>query len=149
MSAVSLKLKYASTAFAAVLLAAFAFICLFAWQLHLHSQHVESLAQAAVHASAPAGAAPAATTAARTATSIELLKRLQLLTQTDLMDGLALAAILAGAAGLVAAWLAWRAACAEQERWPYYNSHTGLRRCQSNPLSHADGWQKERSERGV
>ena len=109
MTAVSLKLKYASTAFVAVVLAAFAFICLFAWQLHLHSQHVETLAQAAVHATSP-GAAPATTTAARTATSIELLKRLRLLSQTDLLDGLALAAILAGAAGLVAAWLAWRAA---------------------------------------
>jgi len=109
VNAVSLKLKYASTAFLAVLLAAFAFICLFAWQLHLHSQHVESLAQAAVHATTPAGTAPAATTAARSATSSELLKRLHLLSRTDLLDGLALAAVLAGAAGLVAAWLAWRA----------------------------------------
>ena len=110
VNAVSLKLKYASTAFVAVLLAAFAFVGLFAWQLHLHSQHVETLAQAAVHATATPGAAPATTTAARTATSMELLKRLRLLSQTDLLDGLALAAILAGAAGLVAAWLAWRAA---------------------------------------
>jgi diguanylate cyclase (GGDEF)-like protein/PAS domain S-box-containing protein len=105
VTAVSLKLKYASTAFLAVLLAAFAFICLFAWQLHLHSQHVESLAQAAaVHANAAPGAA-----AARTASFRDLLQRLHLLSQTDLLDGLLLAAVLAGAGGLVAAWLAWRA----------------------------------------
>ena len=112
VNAVSLKLKYAGTAFVAVILAAVAFVGLFAWQLHLHSQHVETLAQAAVHASATSapGVPPATTTAARTATSIDLLKRLRLLSQTDLLDGLALAAILAGAAGLVAAWLAWRAA---------------------------------------
>ncbi len=55
VNAVSLKLKYASTAFLAVLLAAFAFVCLFAWQLHLHSQRVENLAQAAVHATASPG----------------------------------------------------------------------------------------------
>ncbi len=109
MTVVSLKIKYASTAFLAVLLAAFAFIGLFAWQLHLHSQHVEKLAQAAVHATAAPGSAPTAAGAARTATSIDMLKRLQLLSQTDLLDGLALAGILAGAAGLVAAWLAWRA----------------------------------------
>ncbi len=107
MNVVSLKLKYAGTAFLAVVLAAFAFVCLFAWQLHLHSQRVESLAQAAVHVSAVPGSAPA--NAQRTATSIELLKRLHLVSQTDLLDGLALAAVLAGAAGLVAAWLAWRA----------------------------------------
>ena len=107
VNAVSLKLKYAGTAFVAVILAAVAFVGLFAWQLHLHSQHVETLAQAAVHASATSapGVPPATTTAARTATSIDLLKRLRLLSQTDLLDGLALAAILAGAAGLVAAWL--------------------------------------------
>ncbi len=106
---VSLKLKYASTAFLAVLLAAVAFVCLFGWQLYLHSQHVESLTQAAaVHAISP-GQPPAANVAARTAGASELLQRLRLLTQTDLLDGLALAAVLAGAAGLVAAWLAWRA----------------------------------------
>ncbi|HEY1900035.1 MAG TPA: EAL domain-containing protein [Steroidobacteraceae bacterium] len=109
MNAVSLKLKYASTAFLAVLLAAIAFVCLFAWQLHLHSQRVESLAQAAVHATGSAGSVAAASTAGRTATSGELLKRLHLASQNDLLDGLALAAILAAAAGLVAAWLAWRA----------------------------------------
>ncbi|MEJ0005004.1 MAG: hypothetical protein WDM77_01045 [Steroidobacteraceae bacterium] len=90
MNLVSLKLKYAGTAFLAVVVAAFAFVCLFAWQLHLHSQRVESLAQAAVHVTA--GSAPAATTAAaRTASSLELLKRLHLVSQTDLLDGLALA----------------------------------------------------------
>jgi diguanylate cyclase (GGDEF)-like protein/PAS domain S-box-containing protein len=109
VNAVSLKLKYASTAFLAVLLAAIAFVCLFAWQLHLHSQRVESLAQAAVHATGSAGSVAAASTAGRTATSGELLKRLHLASQNDLLDGLALAAILAAAAGLVAAWLAWRA----------------------------------------
>ncbi len=109
MNVVSLKLKYASTAFLAIVLAATAFVCLFAWQLYLHSQRVESLAQAAVHVTANPGAAPATTSAARTATSIELLKRLHLVSQTDLLDGLALAAVLAGIAGLVAAWLAWRA----------------------------------------
>ena len=109
VNVVSLKLKYAGTAFLAVLLAAIAFVCLFIWQLQLHAQHVESLAQAAaVHASVP-GTAPAATPGAHSSTSIELLKRLRLLSQADLLDGLALAAILAGAAGLVAAWLAWRA----------------------------------------
>jgi len=112
VNAVSLKFKYASTAFAAVVLAAFAFICLFAWQLHVHSQHVERLAQAAVHATAAAGAtgaAPASGTAGRIATTPDLLQRLHLLTQTDLLDGLSLAAVLAGLAGLAAAWLAWRA----------------------------------------
>jgi diguanylate cyclase (GGDEF)-like protein/PAS domain S-box-containing protein len=108
VNAVSLKLKYASTAFAAVVLAAIAFIGLFAWQLHVHSQHVESLAQAAVHATIP-GAAPATGAAARSATPPDLLQRLHRLTETDLLDGLSLAAILAGAAGLMAAWLAWRA----------------------------------------
>src|SRR5580698_10065398 len=58
VNAVSLKLKYASTAFVAVLLAAVAFVGLFAWQLHLHSQHVETLAQAAVHANATPGVPP-------------------------------------------------------------------------------------------
>ena len=58
VNVVSLKLKYASTAFVAVVLAAFAFVCLFAWQLHLHSQRVESLAQAAVHVTVTPGAAP-------------------------------------------------------------------------------------------
>jgi diguanylate cyclase (GGDEF)-like protein/PAS domain S-box-containing protein len=112
VTVVSLKLKYASTAFLAVLLAAVAFIGLFAWQLRVHSQRVENLAQAAVHATAPApatGSVPAASTAARTATTLDLLKRLRLLGQADLLDGLALAGILAGIAGLVAAWLAWRA----------------------------------------
>jgi diguanylate cyclase (GGDEF)-like protein/PAS domain S-box-containing protein len=108
VNAVSLKLKYAGTAFVAVLLAAFAFICLFAWQLHLDSQRVESLAQAAVHATAGPGAVPA-TTPGRVAASGELLRRLHLVSQNDLLNALALAAVLAGAAGLVAAWLAWRA----------------------------------------
>ena len=108
MNAVSLKLKYAGTAFLAVLVAAVAFICLFAWQLHLHSQRVETLAQAAVHANVTPGAAPTATPG-RVAASGELLRRLHLASQNDLLNGLALAAVLAGAAGLVAAWLAWRA----------------------------------------
>jgi diguanylate cyclase (GGDEF)-like protein/PAS domain S-box-containing protein len=111
VTVVSLKLKYASTAFLAVLLAAIAFIGLFGWQLHVHSQRVENLAQAAVHATAGPGSssAPTTTTAARTASTLDLLKRLRLLGQADLLDGLALAGILAGIAGLVAAWLAWRA----------------------------------------
>jgi diguanylate cyclase (GGDEF)-like protein/PAS domain S-box-containing protein len=109
VTAVSLKFKYAGTAFLAVLVAALAFVALFAWQLHQHSQQVENLAQAAIHATPPAGAAPAAATAVRTATAIELLKRLHLLGQADLLEGLALAAIMAAGAGLVAAWLAWRA----------------------------------------
>ena len=109
MNAVSLKLKYAGTAFLAVLVAAFAFICLFAWQLHVHSQRVESLAQAAVHANVTPGTAPTAATPGRVAASGELLRRLHLVSQNDLLNGLALAAVLAGAAGLVAAWLAWRA----------------------------------------
>ena len=108
MNAVSLKLKYAGTAFLAVLVAAFAFICLFAWQLHIHSQRIESLAQAAVHATVTPGTAPAATPS-RLAASGELLRRLHLASQNDLLNGLVLAAVLAGAAGLVAAWLAWRA----------------------------------------
>jgi len=108
VNAVSLKLKYAGTAFLAVLVAAFAFICLFAWQLHIHSQRIESLAQAAVHATVTPGTAPAATPS-RLAASGELLRRLHLASQNDLLNGLVLAAVLAGAAGLVAAWLAWRA----------------------------------------
>jgi diguanylate cyclase (GGDEF)-like protein/PAS domain S-box-containing protein len=108
VNAVSLKLKYAGTAFLAVLVAAFAFICLFAWQLHVHSQRIESLAQAAVHATTTPGAAPTATPG-RLAASGELLRRLHLVSQNDLLNGLVLAAVLAGAAGLVAAWLAWRA----------------------------------------
>jgi diguanylate cyclase (GGDEF)-like protein/PAS domain S-box-containing protein len=104
VTAVSLKFKYASTAFLAVVVAALAFIGLFAWQLHQHSQQVENLTQAAIHATPPAGAATATAV-----TAIELLKRLHLLGQADLLEGLALAAIMAGGAGLVAAWLAWRA----------------------------------------
>jgi len=50
----------------AVLVAALAFVALFAWQLHQHSQQVENLAQAAIHATPTAGAAP--TSAARTGT---------------------------------------------------------------------------------
>jgi diguanylate cyclase (GGDEF)-like protein/PAS domain S-box-containing protein len=109
VNAVSLKLKYAGTAFLAVLVAAFAFICLFAWQLHVHSQRVESLAQAAVHATVAPGTAPTAVTPGRVATAGELLHRLHLVSQNDLLNGLALAAVLAAAAGLVAASLAWRA----------------------------------------
>jgi diguanylate cyclase (GGDEF)-like protein/PAS domain S-box-containing protein len=109
VNAVSLKLKYAGTAFLAVLVAAFAFICLFAWQLHVHSQRVESLAQAAVHATVTPGTAPTAVTPGRVATAGELLHRLHLVSQNDLLNGLALAAVLAAAAGLVAASLAWRA----------------------------------------
>ena len=75
----------------------------------MHSQRVESLAQAAVHATVTPGAAPTAATRGRVAASGELLRRLHLVSQNDLLNGLALAAVLAGAAGLVAAWLAWRA----------------------------------------
>ena len=75
----------------------------------MHSQRVESLAQAAVHPTVTPGTAPSAATPGRVAAAGELLRRLHLVSQNDLLNGLVLAAVLAGAAGLVAAWLAWRA----------------------------------------
>ncbi|HTX24217.1 MAG TPA: EAL domain-containing protein [Steroidobacteraceae bacterium] len=91
MSAVSLKLKYAAAAFAAVVVAALVLAGLFAWQQRHESRQLDTLAH-----SAPEPAA-------------ELAGRLSTTSERDFRTVLLLAGSLALVGGLAVAALAWRA----------------------------------------